>query len=512
MTSASGALLWLAFDQAARSNAEATAFTDGSISLSYAQLRTRALAAATELRATADQHPDDAGAVVALIARDPATTLAWMFGALSTGASVAPVVATGPDCDAQLRMLRPDVTVDCAAGATRLDRAHRERPPADATALGRRFPPGMIVCTAGTTGAPKAVVHSHETLGHAVRRLQLFRLESMGSSTRVPGNAAELASDLIEAAGAPRLGLRYATTLPLATMAGLTVALQALLAGECLVAEPDLGADSLLDRLRAESVTNISLTPVLAQLVLRAAREQRVQPLDQLLLVGIGGGPVAPDLPEALEFVIGCPVAVGFGTTEAGGALTMGRISDSADLRHQTAGRPLPGVELAVDARSHELSVDCASTAVGYVTEHGILDPIDRGGWPTRDLASIRPDGALELRGRADALILRGGRNIDPVRIERALEDHPAVQRAAAFGVPNRAIAGEQDIWTVVVLERAVDESELRAHCNRVLGAAMTPRRVVAVDELPLTSDGAVRRDELPGIAGTRSPALASRT
>ena len=387
-----------------------------------------------------------------------------MLGALSEAVSVAPIAATGPDRVEQISILRPDLVMTCADGAATLDRGASTPATVHEQPMREQLPPGMIVCTAGTTGKPKAVVHSHETLGHAVRRLQLFRLESMGTTGRVPGDADALADDLLDAATAPALGLRYATTLPLTSMAGLTVALQALLAGECLVMRPMSEPTALLETLRADSVTNISLTPLLAQLVLRAARKQRQRPLDQLLLVGIGGGPVAPNLPEDLETAIGCPVAVGYGTTEAGGALTMGRLSDAAAVRHRTVGRPLPGVEIHIDPDSHELAVSCASTAVGYLA--------DGADWPrsiaiparTGDRARLRHDGAVELHGRVDALILRGGRNIDPARIERSLEQHPAVRRAAAFGVSNRLVAGEQDIWTVVELDHAVDE----ASCARI--------------------------------------------
>ena len=146
-----------------------------------------------------------------------------------------------------------------------------------------------------------------------------------------------------------------------------------------------------------------------------------------------------------------------------------------------------------------------ASTAVGYVTLDHTLEPIARGPFRTGDLARSRPDGTIELCGRVDALILRGGRNIDPVRIERALEGHPAVRRAAAFGVSNRLVAGEQDIWTVVVLDHSASEPELRAHCSRSLGASLTPRRVITVDALPLTADGSVRRHELLRLADRRS-------
>ena len=136
-------------------------------------------------------------------------------------------------------------------------------------------------------------------------------------------------------------GLRYATTLPFTTIAGLTVAFQALLAGEALVAPAAPDPAALLATLLAARATNVSLPPLLAQLVLRAAQDPRTPRPEDLLFVGIGGGPVPAALPEALESTLGCAVAVGYGTTEAGGALTMGKISDPPVVRHGTAGRAL---------------------------------------------------------------------------------------------------------------------------------------------------------------------------
>jgi acyl-coenzyme A synthetase/AMP-(fatty) acid ligase len=359
----------------------------------------------------------------------------------------------------------------------------------------------MIVCTAGTTGAPKAVVHSHTTLAHAVRRLQLFRLESAGEHARYPADDGELAADMHAAAVAPALGLRYATTLPFTTMAGLTVAFQALLAGEALAAPAASDPAALLAALADARATNVSLSPLLAQVVLRAARDARATRPESLLFVGIGGGPVPAALPAALAAALGCAVAVGYGTTEAGGALTMGKISDPPAVRYGTVGRALPGVALSVDADTQELLVRCASIAPGYVSTLGELTDFAPGTYATGDVGFLRSDGALELRGRTDALILRGGRNIDPARIEHTLEDHPAVRRAGACGVANRVIAGEHDIWTFVELEHGVAEIELRTHCTRALGASLTPRRIIAVDALPLTADGGVRRYELPRLA-----------
>jgi fatty-acyl-CoA synthase len=513
-------LLGLAFDRAARSHPDAAAFVDGAASVTYAQLHARAEAHARHLRTAlagtdlAERDHPGAGdcAVVALVAVDPLSTLEWLFGALRVGVAVVPITPAGPDRYAQLRMLRPDITVSCVPDA-RIDRAERTEThasglaPIGAHRLPAGLPPaGVIVCTAGTTGAPKAVVHTHASLGHAVRRLQLFREESIGNAVgRVPADEHELRDDLLDAAAAPALGLRYATTLPLTTMGGLTVAFQALLAGESLVLPSTADPRTLIDAVAIAGVTNLSLTPFVAQLVARAAKTRPGAPRSSLLFVGIGGGPVVRELPADLEAAIGCPVAVGYGTTESGGAITMGRISDPADVRHHTVGRPLPGIELSADPETHALVLKCASNALGFITETRAFTELDRDAGPTGDLGRLRPDGALELCGRRDALILRGGRNIDPVRVERTLEAHPAVQRAAAFGVANPSVSGEQDIWAVVVLDRAVDEAELRSHCNRELGASLTPLRVTAVDALPLTADGAVRRPGLADLARGQS-------
>ncbi len=491
-------LLWDVFEQAARSHRDAVALTDGTTSMTYEELLERACDCIDRLRRseTGRRRLHRGDTVIGLVAAEADSTIAWMLAALAAGAAVAPIAPDGADRDDQLRLLQPDVTVTCIGDGiigplVLFGRVVRNV---------RRPPAGMILCTAGTTGTPKAVAHSHATLGHAVRRLQLFRAEATGVVERVPADDRELADDLVAAAAAPALGLRYASTLPITTMAGLTVALQALLAGETLVFPPSNEPGALLGTLTAAGVTNVSLPPLLAQLVVRAARQSWVARPQHLMFVGIGGGAVPPNVAAELEAALGCPVAIGYGATEVGGALTMGRVTDPAELRHHTAGCALPGVDLHVDESSHELRVRCRSIAAGYVQPSGEVTPL-RDEYATGDLATLRRDGALALHGRVDALIVRGGRNIDPTRIERTLEDHPAVRRAGAFAVANRAIAGEHDIWTLVELEHVVAETELRRHCNQSLGASLTPRRVIAVDALPVTADGAVRRHELARLA-----------
>ena len=121
----------------------------------------------------------------------------------------------------------------------------------------------------------------------------------------------------------------------------------------------------------------------------------------------------------------------------------------------------------------------------------------------TGDLGSRDDDGNLRLRGRADHMILRGARRVDPALIETALETHDAVDRAAVTGVPSR-LAGEQDVVALVVPRTPTGAADLRKHVHRELGPQLTPQRVLFVDRLPLTPDGAVRRHLLGPLAAER--------
>lgn len=133
----------------------------------------------------------------------------------------------------------------------------------------------------------------------------------------------------------------------------------------------------------------------------------------------------------------------------------------------------------------------------GYVTgraEDGfVLDHLDkvRDGWlDTGDLARIE-DGFVYLTGRAKDLIIRGGHNIDPVAIEDALRDHPAVADAAAVGCPDPR-AGEVPVAYVTLTPGAdCSEAELETFVAASgLERAATPKSVTIVDALPVTDVG----------------------
>jgi O-succinylbenzoic acid--CoA ligase len=480
-------LLWLAFEQVAARHPGRLALLDRDRQLTYDALRRRIADAARRL----EECEVTAHAAVALLPDDPVATITWTFAAMSVGAVPALVPAGTGDAAEHVRRLGARVLVAC----------HRVGPDVVARGRGRgpALPAGLVLATSGTTGVPKLVVHSHESLGAAVLQLRALRSEVEHGHATTPQRYDDLVRMLVDCPPEP-LGLCFASTMPFHAVGGVTVALQALLGGERLTFVAPTEPELLLRTLAERQATNVSLAPFTAQLLTRALRTApRLRPAS-LLVAGIGGGPVPREVAAELEESLGCVVAVGYGATEAGGPLCMGRIVDPPDVRHGTVGRPLPGVEARVDARTGELSVSTAALAPAVVGTDGHLAPVGEHGWfRTGDIADVDGHGNVTVRGRIDSLIVRGGRRIDPAVIESALESHPGVARAGVCAVPGR-VPGEQDIYAFVVpgpVGEPPAPDVLRRHVRDRLDTTHTPRRVVLVDELPTTADGAVRRHSL---------------
>ena len=106
--------------------------------------------------------------------------------------------------------------------------------------------------------------------------------------------------------------------------------------------------------------------------------------------------------------------------------------------------------------------------------------------------------GAYEIVGRADDLIIREARNIDPSEVERAFEDHPLIGRASDLGIPSR-MAAEMDVTAVLeVIEGAqIDVAEIRSWYILQVATRNVPRRIRVVDAIPLAADQTVRRGEI---------------
>jgi long-chain acyl-CoA synthetase len=343
--------------------------------------------------------------------------------------------------------------------------------------------PALIIFTAGTTGLAKAAVLAHRSVIANLHNL-------LAVSKRLPH---QLAGDR-----PPEVILQSG---PLFHIGGVQSLLLALLGGNTVVfLDGRFDPAQVLDIIERERVSVWGAVPTMAIRVL----EDPTLPgrdLQAVRSISLGGAPVTPELTDRLRAAfpsVRRGVSTIYGMTEAGGTVAAASGAVMAD-HPQTAGRPLPVVEMRIDAPDEagagEIVVRTPSQMLGYWGE-GAPEVIDSGGWlHTGDLGRI-DDGLLYVTGRAKDVIIRGGENIAAAHVEEVVHRHPAVAAVAVVGLPDPDLG--EIVGAVVQVRAAVTESELAAFAAGRLGRFEVPSKWwLQADPLPMTDAGKIAKHEL---------------
>ncbi len=228
-----------------------------------------------------------------------------------------------------------------------------------------------------------------------------------------------------------------------------------------------------------------------------------------------GGATVPVQVARDFAEAFGIPLREGWGMTEVQGGLILN--PSAAGARIGSLGMPFPYhrarcIRLGSRTADSEeergavgiLAVSGPCVTAGYLDEARNPELFLESGSPgerwlnTGDLCTIGADGYLWHRGRSKDLIIRGAHNIDPLLIEAALLEHPAVLHAAAVGEPDRD-KGEMPI-AYVELRAGVSasEPELLSHCRKeITERAAIPRTVRVIETMPLTAVGKIFKPDL---------------
>jgi malonyl-CoA/methylmalonyl-CoA synthetase len=320
----------------------------------------------------------------------------------------------------------------------------------------------LIVYTSGTTGAPKGAVHTHGSVLAGVRALHT--------------------------AWAWRREDRLILALPLFHVHGLCAGLFSTVgAGASALVFGRFDEDAVLDA--ASGSTLFFGVPTMYH---RLARSGRATELAALRLCVSGSAPLPADLWARLA-AEDVEVLERYGMSET--LLTLSNPLEG-ERRPGSVGRPLPGVEAAIDEPDEhgvgELLVRGPSLFRGY---WGRPAPVtdDEGWFATGDLASVASDGYVSIRGRRTELIITGGHNVYPAEVEAVLSRHPGVMEVAVVGV----VSPEWGETVVAYVVGQVDPAELTALAEAELAPFKRPRDVRVVDALPRNAMGKVVRSAL---------------
>ena len=303
----------------------------------------------------------------------------------------------------------------------------------------------------------------------------------------------------------------FLCTNGLHTVAGVESMLQALLMGDKLVLLPRFHPVRALETIQRERVTVLIAVPMAYVTMMRTSNFDRYR-LSSLLICGTGSAPCPPHLAREIQQCFGCAVHIGFGLTELGGGISATSLEDTPSLQAETVGQVMPGIEVrVVDDERHPLppgsvgELACRSDGLmlGYFGDrHNLGEVIDEEGWLyTGDLAVIDDRGYIRIVGRKKDMIIRGGQNIHPARIESHLLSMPQVREAAAVGVPD-ALGGES-VWVFVIPEDGtpLTEQEIVAHCRVSLETYEIPQHVRIRQDFPRASGGKAQKYKLRQIA-----------
>ena len=199
-------------------------------------------------------------------------------------------------------------------------------------------------------------------------------------------------------------------------------------------------------------------------------------------------------------------VTIGYGLTEASPIITQSRNTDPIEIRVETVGRVLPGVEAKIvdpatgralgDNEQGELCARGHGIMLGYYkNDEATRAAIDDDGWlHSGDLALRLPNGYYRITGRIKDMVIRGGENIYPREIEEFLFEHPSVEQAAVVGVPDKKYGEELCVWVKLKSGCTCSQDDIRDFCRASLAHYKVPRYVKFVDSFPQTVTGKIQK------------------
>ncbi|HZP29833.1 MAG TPA: acetate--CoA ligase [Acidimicrobiia bacterium] len=354
----------------------------------------------------------------------------------------------------------------------------------------------LLHFTSGTTGTPKGANHVHDAVvaHQATGRAALdLHHDDVFWCTADPGWVT---------------GTSYGIVAPLAC--GVT----------STVDEAEFDADRWYSILEEQRVSVWYTAPTAIRMLMKAGGDlAREHDLSRLRFVASVGEPLNPEAVTWGEEWLGQPIHDNWWQTETGGIM-IGNFA-SMPVKPGSMGRPLPGIDAAVLARDEHGDLDRRDGVVqrldgtdregelvlrpGWPSMfRGYLDQPERyakcfedGWYRSGDLVRSDADGYFWFVGRADDVIKSAGHLIGPFEVESTLMEHPAVAEAGVIGKPD-PVAGEV-VKAFVVLRRGYRPAddlrrELVGFARTRLGAAVAPREIDFVAELPTTRSGKIMR------------------
>ncbi len=340
----------------------------------------------------------------------------------------------------------------------------------------------LVLYTSGTTGRPKAVLHSHNTGPTRLKRG--FEHWSDGATR----DTLLMASPVTHVTGLSGLELPF-------YMNSRTVFMDR------------WDATEALDIIDHHGVTvSLGATPFLHELLSQAQEHKRTLP--SLRAFACGGAEVPPKLvfkvPEILE---NCRAFRVFGSSEVPlvtlgfvgeGELELAATTDGEIVDYEVKVIDDNGRELG-EGQEGELFIRGPAMFLGYANPEQTRESFDNDGFfATGDLGRVTADNAIVITGRKKDLINRGGEKISAKEVEDIVHQHPAISEAAVVSMPHERLGETLCAYVILHEGQSLTLEELVASVKESgVARQKIPESLITLADFPRTASGKIRKDQL---------------
>ena len=322
----------------------------------------------------------------------------------------------------------------------------------------------VVIFTSGSTDRPKGVVHTFSSLINSIKN---------GSAIL---NHKE--ND------------RWLASLPFYHIGGFQIICRSLYYGCSITIPESLQTKQLADAILNYKPTHLSLVSTQLERLIN----QKVKPCKELQVSLIGGGFVDDELMFEADELGWKPNRV-YGSSETASMVTAISANEIKD-KPQSVGKPFKNVEIKISDDS-EILIKSNSLFKRYLgDEKETASKLKDEFFHTGDLGFVDDDGYLFIEARRNDLIVSGGENVNPIEVEKALIQIPFIKDACVFPKQDKTW-GQIVAAAIVIAESSVEEKTIKEMLNQKLAGYKIPKQFYFVDELPHTSLGKLKREEI---------------